>query len=531
MTTILNFKDVVDLPKWRILATGHRNLDGFSNNGPFFVSDFRNNEDRHPFIYNLTGPTIFSSYNVKTDAWIALNSPGLLNAMNSGATGVFMPAQGPRGVLAAGSTATDVVISTVLPATVGTNQLANRGDGRGFKIRIIGSAAGSSGKTEERIIIGNTSGTTPTITLDSALSFVPIIGDAYEFLSGRVFLLNAGAPVAGQFKYYDTATNSFSGNLSVVNLPTINNDSAIIGLDELYVPFDLSPGQGFYSNLTSTATAATTITGQAVGGDTGVSINEHRNFQIRIVQDTVTPTAVGQRRNITSHTAGPSPVYTVPAWTVTPSAGALFVIENNGDRILLWTSTNINTFTYQIATNAWDSSVTFSARPAVIGATGVWAAHCFSIEPDIDKNARHSFIFSGRGSGFIIDLFDISGAATGVWTGSITYGNSSTPLLGVGFAAVHEPSTNQGRYIYFNDCIANFSQSPFGFQYTYRFDIKNRSFEPFVFLKTATIGANFQQNQRMAYTVFVDGNTKLSFIIVAIQGLGPAQIYGLPITR
>ena len=68
------------------------------------------------------------------------------------------------------------------------------------------------------------------------------------------------------------------------------------------------------------------------------SLNEYRNFQIRIVEDTVNPTAVGQRRNITSHTAGASPVYTVPAWTVTPSANANFVIENNGDRILLWAS-------------------------------------------------------------------------------------------------------------------------------------------------------------------------------------------------
>lgn len=64
-----------------------------------------------------------------------------------------------------------------------------------------------------------------------------------------------------------------------------------------------------------------------------------------------------------SHTAGPSAVYTVPAWTVTPSASAVFVIENNSDRILLWTSVSTSTFTYNIAANAWDIT-TFAARPA-----------------------------------------------------------------------------------------------------------------------------------------------------------------------
>ena len=78
-----------------------------------------------------------------------------------------------------------------------------------------------------------------------------------------------------------------------------------------------------------------------------VLANEYRNFQIRIVQDTVNPTAVGQRRNITSHTAGASPVYTVPAWTVTPSANAIFVIENNGDRILYWGSASSSTLHVQ----------------------------------------------------------------------------------------------------------------------------------------------------------------------------------------
>ena len=85
------------------------------------------------------------------------------------------------------------------------------------------------------------------------------------------------------------------------------------------------------------------------------------------MEDTVIPTAVGQRRNITSHTAGASPVYTVPAWTVTPSANAKFVIENNGDRILLWTTAQQTTYTYKIGANTWDTT-TFATRGAAMGA-------------------------------------------------------------------------------------------------------------------------------------------------------------------
>lgn len=71
---------------------------------------------------------------------------------------------------------------------------------------------------EERYIVGNTGGTTPTIYLDSPLSFTPQAGDAYEILSGRLFTLGVDTVAAGIWKYYDIATNYFSGNLATANL-------------------------------------------------------------------------------------------------------------------------------------------------------------------------------------------------------------------------------------------------------------------------------------------------------------------------
>ena len=175
----------------------------------------------------------------------------MTGTFGAGAGAVMMPAQGPRGVLAGGNTTTSIVLSTALPAAVAPNQLANKGNSNGFKIRIIGNSAGGSGKTEMRYIVGNTGGTTPTIYLDSPLSFTPQAGDAYEIRSGRLYMLSAGTLAAGCWKYYDIATNSFSGNL-VHHEPArdaSSTDSSFLALDESYVPFDADPGEGFFGIL------------------------------------------------------------------------------------------------------------------------------------------------------------------------------------------------------------------------------------------------------------------------------------------
>ena len=303
MPTTLNFKRIIDKPEWRPIAP----TQAVHAAGGSMAQDLRNNTDGHPLLYFLRSATALEAYNPYSDDWMALGSPALAGAFGAGAGCVMMPSQGPRGTIAAGATTTRLTLTTALPAAVGVNQLANRGDERGFRIRIIGNTAGGSGKVEERYITANTAGTTPTLTLDTALTFTPATGDGYEILSGRVFLLSSGALAAGAFKHYDVATNSYSGNLSNTNLPTtMSTDSSFIGLDEGYVPYNRTPGTGYFGVITATASASTSITGAVSTLDFAVVANEFRNFQIRIVEDTTTPTSVGQRRNITSHTAGPS---------------------------------------------------------------------------------------------------------------------------------------------------------------------------------------------------------------------------------
>lgn len=518
MVTTLNFKDIIDLPKWRPLAPSSSTGSGIA----VMACDFRNNEDRHPLIYETANSLM--AYNVKNDGWF-FNLP----AFGTTSSGFFMSAQGPRGTIAAGATATSIPLTTALPASVGPNQLANRGDGRGFKVRIIGNSAGSSGKIEERIIIANTGpSTTPTLTLDSPLSFSPILGDAYEFLSGRIFILGA-TNAAGQFNYYDVLTNfKSSPNLSTANLPASWNSSSMVGLDELLVPYDRSPGEGFFGILTATATALGSLTGQAVGGDADVLANEHRNFQIRIVQDIAIPTAVGQRRNIASHTVGPSPVYTLSTnWAVTPSATATYVIENNGDRIIAWVDGSSQTSTYTISTNTWDANVTFAVRPlALTGTNQFGTQQAFSIEPDAAKNARHSFIFQFLGASTgTVDLFDIAGAATGTWTSNIAYGNKGDIFTNL--CSTQNPATMEGRYMYITGPIQTAAPQKF-----YRFDMRNRVLEQMTILKIFVAQSASRYNF-LGYTVFIDGNTKLSYIFYSQLQVGSINVnlFGLPITR
>ena len=440
-----------------------------------------------------------------------LASPALAGIFGAGATAVMHPSQGPQGALAAGATTTKIALSTALPAAVGVNQLANRGDGTGFRIRVVGNAAGSSGRIEERTIVANTAGTTPTITLDTPLSFTPVPGDAYELLSGRVFLLSAGALAAGVWKYYDIATNSFSGNLATTNLPaTIGTDSNAVAMSELHVSSDRKPGEGFVSGgatydagaskscIQATAATSTTIAGSGMPSD--LQANEYQGFQVRIVEDATTPAAVGQRRRIASHTAGTTGVFTVgTGWTVTPSATAKFVIENDDDKILLRSSATTSVYTYGIAGNAWDTT-TFATAPAAHGA-GVVFEQCFGIARDPSNNRRHSHFFCLRGGALsAIDMLDIASGASGTWSADIAYRNKSQTFT-TATSGAYDPVTLGGKYLHVN---VN------GTQRFARFDMLAQTMETGTYLRfpqsTAVVG------QKMVFNFFLDGATKLALL-------------------
>jgi hypothetical protein len=520
------FKKVIDRQMW-VQVSPTPNATAAAT---CLCSDLRSDVSRNPFVYQLTSATVLNRFNIVSKSWNFVQSPALAGTFGAGAAMVFAPSQGLKGVIAAGATITSIVVSTAFPTAVGLNMLANRGGSGefGFKIRIIGKAAG---KVEERYIVGNTLGTTPTITFDNPLTFTPATGDGYEILSGRVFMLSAGVMAANAWRSIEVATNTLSTGLSIVNLPaTVGTDTSLVALDEQYTPYDCRPGEGMVkgafvydtnqntrSALAATAAGASSITGQATGGDAVVKANEYRNFQIRIVQDTVNVTAVGQRAIIASHTAGPSPVYTMgAAWAVTPSSSAKYVIElpnlilgrsTATTTVYTWNynDTTISNGTNSIVTNAW-STTYFGAAPAANGVSGTWMPS-YGIQPDPARNARQSFNYFFRANGSpTIDVLDIAGAVAGTWTSAVVYDGALS--LTTGTCGAYAPFENEGRMFYMNIYVASAANQ------IHRFDVKNRVLSPFtatdnIQAGTATLG------QRMVAYAALDGTDTYDVVLLA----------------
>lgn len=527
-----NYKKAIDRQMWvQAAPTPNAHAAGGS-----VATDLRNDISRNPFVYQLVSNTVLNRFNGITKGWQFLGSPALGGTFAAGAGMVFAPSFSLVGVVGASSTASLVTTNTVMTA-VGLNMLANRGGSGeyGFKVRIIGNTAGGSGKTEERWIVGNTSGTKPSLSLDTPLTFAPAAGDAYEILGGRLFMFGAGALAATIFRSMELATNTLT-SLTNTNLPaTIATEFSSVALDEQYVPYDRKPGEGFIVGtgtydlsgtvkncLIATNSAAGTLTGQASGGDFGAFTNEYRNFQIRIVEDTAIPTAVGQRRIIASHTGGTpgsivTPVYTLGSnWAVTPSTNAKYVIEYP-NQLLVWSSGTAVTYTYNytnatqnngtnsITAGAWHVTY-FGNRGGNMGA-GCTSFSSFGIEPDTDKNARHSFIYSFRGgAATTLDVLDIAGGTTGAWSNAVVY-DGSTVNLGAGTCGKYAPFDNEGRFGYLNIYVAS------AFNQIYRFDVKNRvlqSFTPTDWIQSGTAAAG----DRLGTYCAIDGTDKYTVILL-----------------
>lgn len=522
------FKKVIDRQQW-VQVTPAPNVHAA---GQGIGTDLRNDLSRNPFVYQLASATILNRFNIVTKSWHFFGSPGV-SAFAAGAGCVFAPSMGLTGAVGAGSSTTSVVTKTNITA-VGVNMLANRGGSGeyGFKVRIIGSSAGSSGKVEERWITGNTGGANPTLLLDAALTFTPAENDVYEILAGRLFMLGSGALAATSWRSLEVATNTLASLTNTNLAATIGTDFSSIALDEQYVPYNHIPGEGFVRGagqydgtskycLTATDTAIGNLTGQATGGDAGVLENEYRNFQIRIVEDAAIPTAVNQRRMIASHTAGASPVYTLGSnWAVEPSNTAKYVIEYP-NLILLWSTGNAVTYTYNysgatvnngtnsINNNAWHVTY-FGNRGGNMGA-GCTTFASFGIQPDLAKNARHSFIFSFRGGTVnTIDMLDIAGGTTGAWSNAIVYDGAVT--LTTGTSGKYCPVGNEGQFGYMNIYVATTAAGP-GQSQIFRFDVKNRVLSPFTptdWLQAGTAAVG----DRMATYVAIDGTDKYGIVFL-----------------
>ena len=520
------FKKVIDRLVWvQVAPTPNASAAATS-----MCSDLRSDISRNPFVYQLVSNTVLNRFNIVSKGWAATTSPALAGTFGVGSAMAFAPSFGLVGTIAAGATTTSVVLSTALPTAVGVNMLANRGGSGeyGFKLRIIDTTAG---KTAERYITGNTASTTPTITVLSSFGFTPSTGARYEIVAGRVFMLGAGTTASNIWRSFEVASNTLSTGLSTTGLPaTIGTDSDIMVLDEQYTPYDCKPGEGMIkgayvydtgvvtrSALTATASGASTLTGQATLGDAVVAANEYRNFQIRIVEDTTTPAAVGQRRIIASHTAGPSPVYTLgTAWTTQPSSSAKYVIELPNLMLLRssatttvytynYTDATINNGTNNITANSW-STTYFGVAPAANAASGLWMPS-WGIQPDANRYGRQSFCYFFRGGAATLDVLDIAASITGTWTGAITYDGSPGAFPATGSCGGYSPFGNEGRMFYLNLYVAS------AVNQIYRFDVENRVLSPFTptdFLQAGTAAVG----KRIACYAAIDGTDTYDVVLL-----------------
>lgn len=520
-----NFKKVIDRLMWaQISPAPNANTVGQS-----LASDLRSDVSRNPFVYQLVSNTLVNRFNIVTKAWGVLQSPALAGTFGVGSASAYAPSLGLIGVIAAGATVSQVTISTAFPTAVGINMLANRGGSGeyGFKIRIIDGVAG---KTEERYIASNSGGTSPTIQLETPLTFTPATGARYEIVAGRLFMLGAGTTAANIWRSFEVASNTLSTGLSTTGLPaTIATDSVITVLDEQYTPYDSSPGDGMVKGtyvydtglvtryaLTATAAGASTITGQATLGDSDVNANEYRNFQIRIVEDPTNKTAVGQRRIIASNTAGPSAVYTLgTAWSVTPSSSAKFVIELP-NLLLLRSSATTTVYTYNysdqannngtntIASNAW-STTYFAAAPAANAAGGLWAPS-WGIRPNAAKNATQGMChFFRGGTATTLDVLNIAGGTTGSWETNAVY--DGAVAWTIASCGAYAPFENEGRMTYLNIYVASQVNQ------IHRFDVQNRVMAPFTptdFLQAGTAATS----KRIACYAAIDGTDTYDVVLL-----------------
>jgi hypothetical protein len=400
MPTTVNLRRILDRKQWEPCAP----CPVLTTTGSFIVSS--NLHDQYQFL--ITAAATAYMYDPSEDGWTLLPSPALAGAFGAGATGARHPF-GPSGTATGGTT-----------TTIQTN-LAIQRDLRGYTVRI--TAGPNAG--EDRVIAGNTVGANSVITVTQPYGTAITSASQYQLVTGRVYVVNAGAMAAGSFKVYDVALNTWT-TLTQTGLPTIGTDAKLV------------PTPGYLEDFatgTATAGAATTLTNTAKSWTT----NQWTNYQVRIVGGA----GAGQTRTIASNTAT---VLTVSAaWTVNPNATSQYVIEGNSDFLYLLGNNAVTMYRYSISGNSWTTLSPGTARTgnpiAGMSANWIWQVNDPEWKDESNcLNGRYIYSFRGNTSS-IVDRYNI---ATNAWENDITYAPKSDPLTAAnGFAHV-------GNFIYIN---------------------------------------------------------------------------------
>lgn len=441
-----NLRKLLDLKVWQAVAS-----TPITNAANFFVVDSSGPDQ---ISYYVTSATAVYAYDPYEDAWQLLPSPAL-GSFAAGACGRWHPA-GPSGTALAGST------STTLNTNVNVLGDLSARNGLNFRVRITGG----TGAGQERLIASATYGANSVVTVTQAWNVTPDNTSTFILYTGRVWLMGGGTLAAGSLKYWDHATQSWSGNLSITGLPSS------FGTDgRMVAPYSYASDAIRFSG-TATSGSATTL----VNSGKAWATNQFANWQVRITAGT----AAGQIRPITSNTGT---TLTISSGTAIDNTSQ-YVIEPSDDFIYVLGNAAVTLYRYSISGNAWATRTPTAARAAAPAASlsahwtvGVDNAAWNSESAVVNGNRIYSF--RGNASA-VLDYYDIG---LNTWVSGVTYARSAETMT-----TGNSYSYDGGNFIYIQ--LAQTAGSPTRWL---RIDLRAPrvepwSFVPFVAPTAATLG-------------------------------------------
>jgi len=388
MTETQNNVPLLNRKTWQTMMPAHQN----SAAGSIMVAD--QSGLCNVSLYSVSG-TVHYLYHHDEDDFIQIPSGAFGGTWVAGVSGVYHPWS--RAYTANGGTTTTV---TVAAATFNLNGLV-----KGKQIEFLTGTAANIGlrRTITEILTIGTG--TITLTLDSAVTSAVASSDTFRISSGSFFVMSSGTLAANCFKEFDPATWVWTDRAFATGGTTNGTDSRLVSPYVLDVSYDSG---------TATSGSATTL----VESSRTWTTNQWVNYQVRITAGT----GRGQVRVITANT-GTQLTFAAGA---TIDATSQFVIEGDENAIYYLGNNSVNVYKYSRSANTWSTVVPTAARAgapvAGMGAefnyqTGITGWDNVS---DI-KDGR--YIYSLRGTSYIIDRFDITSLAWVATTG-VPYGNT-----------------------------------------------------------------------------------------------------------
>lgn len=388
MTETQNNLALLHRKEWQAMTPAHANTAV----GSIMIAD--QSGQSNISLYSVSG-TVHYLYHHDEDDFVQIPSGAFGGTWTAGVSGVFHPWS--RTYTANGGTTTTV---TVASASFNLNGFV-----KGKQIEFLTGTAANIGLRRTITEILTIGSGNITLTLDSAVTSAVASSDTFRISSGSFFVMASGTLAANCFKEYDPATCVWTDRAFATGGVTNNTDSRLVSPYLLDVNYD-----------SSTATGGTTTT--LVDAAKTWTVNQWANYQVRITGGT----GRGQVRVITSNTATTLTFATGTA----PDATSTYVIEGDENAIYYLGNNAVTMYKYSRSANTW-STVSPTAARAAAPVAGMGADFCgktgitdWANVSDI-KDGR--YIYSVRGTSYIIDRFDIASLAWVATTG-VPYGNT-----------------------------------------------------------------------------------------------------------